>query len=29
LPEVVCAENRAQYYYHDDADVPTADKPDF
>ena len=29
LPEVVCAENRAQYYYHDDADVPAADKPDF
>jgi hypothetical protein len=29
LPEVVCAENRAQYYYNDDADIPTADKPDF
>jgi len=29
LPEVVCAENRAQYYYNDDADVPTASKPDF
>ena len=29
LPEVVCAENRAQYYYHDDADGQAADKPDF
>ncbi len=29
LPEVVCAENRAQYYYNNEADVPTADKPDF
>jgi len=29
LNEVVCAENRAQYYYNNDADVPTAEKPDF
>jgi hypothetical protein len=29
FPEAVCAENRAQYYYNNDADVPTADKPDF
>jgi hypothetical protein len=29
LPETVCAENRAQYYYNNEADVPRADKPDF
>jgi hypothetical protein len=29
MREVVCAENRAQYYTNDEADVPTADKPDF
>src|SRR5215471_15570278 len=29
LPETVCAENRAQYYYKNEADVPRADKPDF
>jgi hypothetical protein len=29
LQEVACAENRAEYYYHKEADVPTADKPDF
>jgi len=29
LPEQVCAENRAQYYSNDEADVPKADKPDF
>ena len=29
-PEVVCAENRNQYYYsRDETDVPRADKPDF
>jgi hypothetical protein len=27
--ENVCAENRHEYYYNKDADVPTADKPDF
>jgi len=30
LSEVVCAENRHQYYYdHSDANVPRAEKPDF
>src|SRR5712692_4085882 len=29
IAEGVCAENRAQYYYKNDAEVPTADKPDF
>jgi hypothetical protein len=29
LPEVACAENAAQYYYNNEADAPTADKPDF
>ena len=29
FPEVACAENRAQYYTNDEADVPKADKPDF
>jgi hypothetical protein len=29
MREEVCAENRAQYYSKDNADVPTADKPDF
>jgi hypothetical protein len=29
MAEAVCAENRAQYYYKNEADVPTADKPDF
>jgi hypothetical protein len=29
FPETVCAENRNQYYYNNDADVPRADKPDF
>ena len=29
LPETVCAENRAQYYYKNEADVPKADRPDF
>jgi hypothetical protein len=28
-PEVVCAENRSQYYTNDETDVPRADKPDF
>jgi hypothetical protein len=28
-PEVVCAENRSQYYSNDETDVPRADKPDF
>jgi hypothetical protein len=27
--EVACAENRHEYYYNKDSDVPTADKPDF
>jgi hypothetical protein len=27
--EVVCAENRHEYYYNKYSDVPTADKPDF
>jgi hypothetical protein len=27
--EVVCAENRHEYYYGKDSDVPRADKPDF
>ena len=27
--EIVCAENRHEYYYNKDSDVPTADKPDF
>jgi hypothetical protein len=27
--ETVCAENRSQYYYNNEADVPTANKPDF
>jgi len=29
LEEVVCAENRHEYYYNKDSDVPTAEKPDF
>jgi hypothetical protein len=29
LDEVVCAENRHEYYYDKDSDVPTAEKPDF
>jgi hypothetical protein len=29
MVETVCAENRSQYYSNDEADVPTADKPDF
>ena len=29
LDEVVCAENRHEYYYNKDSDVPTAQKPDF
>jgi hypothetical protein len=29
LDEVVCAENRHEYYYNKDSDVPTAAKPDF
>jgi hypothetical protein len=29
MREEVCAENMAQYYSNDNADVPTADKPDF
>jgi len=29
LDEVVCAENRHEYYYNKDSDVPTAEKPDF
>ena len=29
LPEIVCAENRHQYYYSNEADVPHAEKPDF
>ena len=28
-PEFVCSENRHEYYYNKDAEVPTADKPDF
>ncbi len=28
-PEVVCAENRHEYYSNKDSDVPTAAKPDF
>jgi hypothetical protein len=28
-PEVVCAENRHEYYSNKDSEVPTADKPDF
>jgi hypothetical protein len=28
-PEFVCAENIHEYYYNKDAEVPTADKPDF
>jgi hypothetical protein len=27
--EVACAENRHEYYYNKDSDVPTANKPDF
>jgi len=27
--EIVCAENRREYYYNKDSDVPRADKPDF
>jgi hypothetical protein len=29
LQEVVCAENRAEYYYNKESDVPTAGNPDF
>jgi hypothetical protein len=29
LPEEVCAENRHQYYYNNETDIPRADKPDF
>jgi hypothetical protein len=29
LDEVVCAENRHEYYYNKDSDVPTDEKPDF
>ena len=29
MQEVVCAENRNEYYYHKEAAVPTAAKPDF
>jgi len=29
LAEDVCAENRNQYYYNNEADVPRTDKPDF
>jgi len=29
MVETVCAENRSQYYSNDEADVPTAGKPDF
>jgi hypothetical protein len=29
LDEVVCAENRHEYYYNKDSDVPTAEKSDF
>jgi hypothetical protein len=29
LDEVVCAENRHEYYYNKESDVPTAEKPDF
>src|SRR5580704_3251680 len=29
LAEEVCAENRHQYYYNNETDVPHADKPDF
>ncbi len=29
MSETVCAENRAEYYYNKQAEVPTADKPDF
>jgi len=28
-PEVICAENRNQYYSNDETDVPRAEKPDF
>jgi len=27
--EQICAENRHEYYYQKDAEVPTAEKPDF
>jgi hypothetical protein len=27
--EIVCAENRHEYYNNKDSDVPTAEKPDF
>ena len=27
--EIICAENRHEYYNNKDSDVPTADKPDF
>jgi hypothetical protein len=27
--ELVCAENRNEYYYSKDVEVPTADKPEF
>jgi hypothetical protein len=27
--EIVCADNRHEYYNNKDSDVPTADKPDF
>ena len=29
MQEVACAENRAQYYYHNEADVPKANTSDF
>jgi len=29
LPEIVCAENRHEYYNNKDSEVPTAEKPDF
>jgi hypothetical protein len=29
LPELACAGNRAQYYYNNEADAPTADNLDF
>jgi hypothetical protein len=29
FPETVCAENRRQYYYNNEAEVPRAEKPDF
>jgi hypothetical protein len=28
-PEIVCAENRHEYYNNKDSDVPTAIRPDF